>query len=74
MTTVELEEAGRISPTNLTVEGETPYAPLTFSWKCSKSLVFKSDTITLTLENVQVRLIRYLSIGDVEEIQEVFHW
>lgn len=52
LTSVEFEENRKT--VNLTIVGAPPQVPLAFSWKCSQPLIFKSDTISLTLQNIQV--------------------
>lgn len=42
----------------LFVTGAFPSAPLGFSYKCSKSLIFESGGVTLELPNIQVNFIR----------------
>lgn len=41
--------------TRLEVVGEKPSAPIGFSYKCSKPLLFRNGTVTLRLNNIQVR-------------------
>ncbi|XP_001655580.2 uncharacterized protein LOC5580171 [Aedes aegypti] len=36
-------------------EADTPYAPLGFSYSCSRQLVFRNGSTVLTLENIQVQ-------------------
>lgn len=59
LTSVELEEMSRAgeSPrkTELLVVGEAPTAPLGFSYKCSSAIVFRHNSTTLRLDNVQVQ-------------------
>lgn len=40
--------------TRLEVVGEKPSAPIGFSYKCSKPLVFRNGSVTLRLNNIQV--------------------
>lgn len=45
----------------LNVVGEEPSAPVGFSYKCSRALVFKNNgNLTLTLRNVQVNILLIL--------------
>lgn len=41
--------------TTLELEGDTPYAPIGFSYSCSKRLVFRNGSTVLTLEDIQVQ-------------------
>ncbi|XP_062551396.1 uncharacterized protein LOC134216519 [Armigeres subalbatus] len=36
-------------------EGDAPYAPMGFSYSCSKQLVYRNGSTVLTLENIQVQ-------------------
>lgn len=53
LTSVEVED--KEFKNTLEVVGEPPSAPLSFSHKCSRSLIFKNGTMSLTMENVQVQ-------------------
>uniref|UniRef100_A0A6B2EJP3 Putative vacuolar h+-atpase v0 sector accessory subunit s1 ac45 n=1 Tax=Phlebotomus kandelakii TaxID=1109342 RepID=A0A6B2EJP3_9DIPT len=56
LTEVEVEDYNRNPPrTTLLVRGEPPYAPMKFSWHCTQGLVFRSNTSTLILDNVQIQ-------------------
>ncbi|XP_055551449.1 uncharacterized protein LOC129733893 [Wyeomyia smithii] len=41
--------------TTLEIEGDAPYAPIGFSYSCSRQLVFRNGSTVLTLENIQVQ-------------------
>lgn len=51
------KDAGKSVDAVLEIEsGTVPYAPIGFSYSCSKQLVFRNGSIVLTLENIQVRI------------------
>lgn len=55
LTEVEIEDYNRNPPrTTLQIQGEPPSAPMKFSWHCTQGLVFRSNTSTLIMDNVQV--------------------
>ncbi|XP_058812527.1 uncharacterized protein LOC131677033 [Topomyia yanbarensis] len=41
--------------TTLEIDGDAPYAPIGFSYSCSRQLVFRNGSTVLTLENIQVQ-------------------
>lgn len=50
------KDAGKSVDAVLELEsGAAPYAPIGFSYSCSKQLVFRNGSIVLTLENIQVQ-------------------
>ena len=55
---VEVQEPS-LRQYTLPVVGVEPSAPIGFSYKCSKTLVFRNGTTVLTLKNVQVSSIRH---------------
>ncbi|GAB0087397.1 uncharacterized protein DMENIID0001_016940 [Sergentomyia squamirostris] len=56
LTEVEVEDYNRTPPrTTLPIRGEPPSAPMKFSWRCSQDLVFRSNTSSLVMANVQIQ-------------------
>lgn len=52
-------------------EGDAPYAPMGFSYSCSKQLVYRNGSTVLTLENIQVSLIHILRINLSTHVMEI---
>ncbi|XP_055696362.1 uncharacterized protein LOC129797621 [Lutzomyia longipalpis] len=56
LTEVEIEDYNRNPPrSTLQIQGEPPSAPMKFSWHCAQGLVFRSNSSSLTLDNVQIQ-------------------
>lgn len=49
------KDASKTTDVTLEIDGDAPYAPMGFSYSCSKQLVFRNGSTILTLENIQVQ-------------------